>query len=138
MRMLKPVHPGIFIKSEIIEAYGLTITDAAKLLQVSRPTLSTLLNGHASLSGEMATRMEQAFGVNMETLMRMQSAWDIAQTRQRGVFSSWSCIVWIWSRTTLSGGHRGAIMAASPPRRFIDHQQSHARKPANALHCGPK
>ncbi len=85
MRMLKPVHPGIFIKSEIIEAYGLTITDAAKLLQVSRPTLSTLLNGHASLSGEMATRMEQAFGVNMETLMRMQSAWDIAQTKQRGV-----------------------------------------------------
>ena len=85
MRMLNPVHPGLFIKSEIIDAYSLTITDAAKLLQVSRPTLSTLLNGHASLTGEMATRIEQAFGVNMETLMRMQSSWDIAQTRKRGV-----------------------------------------------------
>ena len=85
MRMLNPVHPGLFIKSEIIEAFNLTITDAAKLLQVSRPTLSTLLNGHASLTCEMATRIEQAFGVNMETLVRMQSSWDIAQTRHRGV-----------------------------------------------------
>ena len=47
--------------------------------------MSTLLNGHASLSCQMAMRLEQAFGVNMETLMRMQSAWDIAQTKQRGV-----------------------------------------------------
>jgi addiction module HigA family antidote len=83
MRMLNPVHPGVFIKTEIVEAYGLSVTDAAKILKVSRPTLSTLLNGRASLSGEMALRIEQAFGIDMETLMRMQSSYDIAQTRKR-------------------------------------------------------
>jgi addiction module HigA family antidote len=82
MRMLNPVHPGLFIKTEIVEAHGLSVTDAAKILKVSRPTLSTLLNGHSSLSGNMALRIEQAFGVNMETLMRMQSSFDIAQTRK--------------------------------------------------------
>ena len=83
MRMLNPVHPGLFIKSEIVEAYSLSVTGAAKILKVSRPALSTLLNGHASLSGDMALRIEQAFGVDMETLMRMQSSYDIAQTRKR-------------------------------------------------------
>ncbi|HEY1947097.1 MAG TPA: HigA family addiction module antitoxin [Bryobacteraceae bacterium] len=80
--MLNPVHPGLFIKTEIIDAYNLSVTDAAKILKVSRPTLSTLLNGRASLSGEMALRIEQAFGVDMETLMRMQFSYDIAQTRK--------------------------------------------------------
>ena len=55
----------------------------AAALQVSRPALSSLLNGKADLSGEMALRIEKAFGVKMETLMRMQSAYDIAQTRKR-------------------------------------------------------
>jgi addiction module HigA family antidote len=82
MRMLNPVHPGLFIKAEIIDAYNLSVTDAAKILKVSRPTLSTLLNGRASLSGEMALRIEQAFGVDMETLMRMQFSYDLAQTRK--------------------------------------------------------
>lgn len=50
------------------------------MLRVSRPALSSLLDGKAGLSGEMALRMEKAFGVRMETLMRMQSAYDIAQT----------------------------------------------------------
>ena len=83
MRMLNPVHPGPFIKAEIIEAYNLSVSGAAKILKVSRPTLSTLLNGHASLSGDMALRIEQAFGVDMETLMGMQSSYDIAQARKR-------------------------------------------------------
>jgi addiction module HigA family antidote len=52
-------------------------------LQVSRPALSSLLNGKADLSGDMALRVEKAFGVKMDTLMRMQSAYDIAQTRKR-------------------------------------------------------
>ena len=56
---------------------------AAKVLGVSRPTLSTLLNGHSDLSGEMALRLEKAFGVKMDTLMRMQNAFDIAQARKR-------------------------------------------------------
>jgi addiction module HigA family antidote len=79
--MLKPVHPGRFLKTEIIEAYELSVTRAAKILRVSRPTLSSLLNAKANLSGEMALRFEKAFGVDMETLMRMQNSYDIAVTR---------------------------------------------------------
>ena len=82
-RMLNPVHPGRFLKSEVIQAHKLSVTEAAKILRVSRPTLSTFLNAKADLSGEMALRFEKAFGVDMETLMRMQNSFDIAQTRTR-------------------------------------------------------
>ena len=61
---------------------GLTVTAAAAALRVSRPALSSLLNGKAGLSGDMALRVEKAFGVNMDTLMRMQVSYDIAQTRK--------------------------------------------------------
>ena len=56
---------------------------AAAALRGSRPALSSLLNGKANLSGEMALRIEKAFGIKMDTLMRMQSSYDIAQTRKR-------------------------------------------------------
>jgi antitoxin HigA-1 len=75
MRMLNPVHPGRFLRSEIIEAHGLSVTEAAKILHVARPTLSTLLNAKADLSGDMALRFERAFGVDMETLMRVQNSY---------------------------------------------------------------
>jgi addiction module HigA family antidote len=81
--MKNPPHPGDFIRSEIIEPAGLTVTAAAAALQVSRPALSSLLNGKAALSGDMALRIEKALGVKMETLMRMQSAYEIVQTRKR-------------------------------------------------------
>jgi antitoxin HigA-1 len=83
MPMRNPPHPGGFIRTEIIEPVGLSVTAAAAVLQVSRPTLSSLLNAKADLSGDMALRIEKAFGVKMDTLMRMQSAYDIAQTRKR-------------------------------------------------------
>lgn len=83
MPMKNPPHPGDFIRTEIVEAAGLSVTAAAVALQVSRPALSSLLNGKADLSGDMALRIEKAFGVTMDTLMRMQSAYDIAQTRKR-------------------------------------------------------
>ncbi len=82
MAMANPVHPGNFIKTEIIDAHGLSVTAAAKVLGVSRPALSNLLNQNADLSGEMALRIEKAFGVSMDTLMRMQAAYDIAQARR--------------------------------------------------------
>ena len=82
MPMKNPPHPGDFIRTEIIEPAGLSVT-AAAALQVSRPALSSLLNSKADLSGEMALRIEKAFGVKMETLMRMQSAFEIAKTRSR-------------------------------------------------------
>ena len=83
MPMKNPPHPGAFIRTEIIEAAGLTVTAAAAALGVSRPTLSSLLNSKAGLSGDMALRIEKAFGVKMDTLMRMQSSYDIAETRKR-------------------------------------------------------
>jgi addiction module HigA family antidote len=83
MRMLNPPHPGDFIRTEIIEPRALTVTAAAQVLRVSRPALSSLLNGRADLSGDMALRIEKAFGVRMDTLMRMQASYDIARTRKR-------------------------------------------------------
>jgi addiction module HigA family antidote len=59
------------------------VTAAAAALRVSRPALSRLLSSKAVLSGDMAPRIEKAFGVRMETLMRMQSSYEIAQTRKR-------------------------------------------------------
>src|SRR6267143_86690 len=56
-------------------------------LHVSRPALSSLLNGKADLSGNMALRIEKAFGVKMDTLMRMQASYDIAQTREANPYS---------------------------------------------------
>ena len=78
-----PLHPGDFIWTEIIEAAGLVVTMAAIALRVSRPTLSSLLNGKTDLSVDMALRIKKAFGVKMDRLMRMQSSYDIAQTRKR-------------------------------------------------------
>ena len=83
MPMKNPPHPGDFIRTEIIKPAGLSVTAAALALRVSRPALSSLLNGRADLSGDMALRIEKAFGVKMDTLMRMQAAYDIAQTRKR-------------------------------------------------------
>lgn len=83
MPIKNPPHPGDFIRTEIISPAGLSVTAAALALQVSRPTLSSLLNGKADLSGDMALRIEKAFGVKMDTLMRMQSSYDIVKTRKR-------------------------------------------------------
>ena len=82
-RMAKPSHPGQFIRMEIIEPLELTVTEAAKALEVTRPALSALLNERASLSPEMALRIEKAFGVKMDTLLRMQTAFEIAEARSR-------------------------------------------------------
>ncbi|MEY3233418.1 HigA family addiction module antitoxin [Aquidulcibacter sp.] len=78
-RMKNHAHPGGFIKFEIIEPLGLSITSAADALGVTRATLSTLLNERSQLSSEMALRIEKAFGFSMDTLMRMQNSYDIAQ-----------------------------------------------------------
>ncbi|MBV9756561.1 MAG: HigA family addiction module antidote protein [Alphaproteobacteria bacterium] len=81
IRMKRPVHPGQFVKAEIIAPLGLSVTAAAAALGVTRPAL--FLNGRASLSPEMAIRVEKAFGVAMATLMRMQTSFDIAAAERR-------------------------------------------------------
>jgi antitoxin HigA-1 len=83
IRIKNTPHPGGFVKSEIIEPLGLSVTAAAAALGVTRATLSTLLNEHSQLSSEMALRIEKAFGVSMDALMRMQNSYDIAQARKR-------------------------------------------------------
>ena len=83
IRMKNPAHPGGFVKSEIVEALGLTVASAARALGVTRPALSALLNERASLSPEMALRIEKVLGVSMDTLLRMQTSYDIARTRKR-------------------------------------------------------
>ena len=83
IRMKKPVHPGGFVRHEIIEALDLSVTAAARALGVTRAALSAVLNERARLSPEMSLRIEKAFGVSMDTLMRMQNSYDIAQTRMR-------------------------------------------------------
>lgn len=82
-RMAEPAHPGIFIRMEVIEPLGLSVTEAAQALGVSRPALSALLNGRAGLSPEMALRIEKAFGPKMDPLLRMQTAYDTAKARHR-------------------------------------------------------
>lgn len=83
IRMKKPAHPGGFVRHEIIEALDLTVTAAARVLGVTRAALSAVLNERARLSPEMALRIEKAFGVSMDTLMRMQNSYDIARARTR-------------------------------------------------------
>ena len=83
IRMKSPAHPGSFIRHEILEAYDLSVTHAASVLGVTRPALSTLINERSSLSSEMALRIEKAFGISMDTLMRMQNSYDIAEARKR-------------------------------------------------------
>lgn len=83
IRMKSPAHPGGFVKSEIIEALGLSVTGAARVLGVTRAALSAFLNERARLSPQMALRIEKAFGVSMDTLMRMQNSYDISEARKR-------------------------------------------------------
>jgi addiction module HigA family antidote len=82
IRLKNPPHVGSFIRHEIVEAIPLSVTGAAKALGVTRPALSALLNEHVNLSPEMALRIEKAFGVSMDTLMRMQNSYDIARVRK--------------------------------------------------------
>lgn len=80
---MKPPHPGDFIKTEILNELGLSIARAAEILGVRRATLSDLVNGNALLSPEMALRIEKAFNVSMDTLLRMQAWHDTYTMRQR-------------------------------------------------------
>ena len=76
------VHAGIWLRTEIIEPHGLTVSAAAEKLGVSRQAMSSLLNGRAGISAEMAIRFEKAFGLRADSLLRMQAAHDLAEARR--------------------------------------------------------
>lgn len=77
------VHPGVWLRTEVVEPAGLSVTDLAARLHVTRQAASNLLNGNAGLSAEMAIRFEKAFGLEADTLMRMQAAHELAAARAR-------------------------------------------------------
>jgi antitoxin HigA-1 len=79
MPMKNPPHPGLSIKHDCLEPLGLTVTEAAKVLGVSRRQLSDIVNGRAGISPEMAIRLAKAFGGGAETWHRIQAAYDMAQ-----------------------------------------------------------
>jgi addiction module HigA family antidote len=77
------VHAGLWLRAEIVEPAGISVTDLASRLHVTRQAASNLLNGNAGLSAEMAIRFEKAFGLKADTLMRMQAAHELATARAR-------------------------------------------------------
>lgn len=80
---MRPSHPGEFIREEILNELKLSIAEAAEILGVRRATLSDLVNSKTAVSAEMALRIEKAFGVNMDMLLRMQALHDSYTMRQR-------------------------------------------------------
>lgn len=82
MLMHNPPHPGEVIKELCLEPLGLTITDAAKGLGISRKTLSSILNGKAGISPEMAVRLSIAFNTSSESWLNQQTQYDLWQAEQ--------------------------------------------------------
>jgi addiction module HigA family antidote len=82
MTMKNPPHPGEIIRDLCIKPLGLTVTEAAEGLGVTRKTLSLLLNGHAGVSPEMAVRLSQSFGRSPESWLQLQLQYDLAQVRK--------------------------------------------------------
>lgn len=82
---MKPLHPGEFVRDEVITELGLTIRAAAAALGVRTATLSNLLNEKTALSPEMALRIEKAFGLDMDTMLRMQAWHDASVMREKGL-----------------------------------------------------
>jgi antitoxin HigA-1 len=80
--MRKPPHPGFGIR-DLIENAGMSVTDAARKLGVTRQALNNLVNGKAGISPEMAIRLEKVFGGTAEQWLRVQTAYDLAEARQR-------------------------------------------------------
>ena len=76
------VHAGVWLRTEIVEPHGLTVSAAAEKLGVSRQAMSSLINGRAGISAEMAIRFEKAFGLRADSLLRMQAAHDLAEARR--------------------------------------------------------
>ena len=83
LKMKNPPHPGLGVRVGCLEPYGLSITEGAKILGVTRQTLSQLVNEKSDLSWDMAIRLSKAFGSNSDQWMRMQFAYDSAKAEER-------------------------------------------------------
>jgi addiction module HigA family antidote len=83
MPMKNPPHPGLSVRHDCLEPLGLSVTEAAQKLGVSRKQLSDMLNGHAGISPEMAIRLDKAFGGGADTWFRLQAAYDLARAMKK-------------------------------------------------------
>lgn len=83
MPMKNPPHPGKVVRLSCLDPLGLTVTEGARILGVSRQALSNLVNGRARISTDMAIRLAKAFGSTTETWIRLQAAYDVAKARAR-------------------------------------------------------
>ena len=83
MPMKNPPHPGLSIRHDCLKPLGLSVTDAAAHLGVSRKHLSDVINGRSGISAEMAVRLDKAFGGGASTWYQLQAAYDLAQVIQR-------------------------------------------------------
>ena len=83
MPMKNPPHPGLSVRHDCLEPLGLSVTEAARKLGVSRKQLSDIVNGHSGLSPQMAIRLDKAFGGGAETWFRLQAAYDLAQAMKK-------------------------------------------------------
>lgn len=83
MTMFNPPHPGRLVRQECLEPLGLSVTEGAKALGVTRQALNNLVNGKAGISAEMAVRLAAAFGGGPEVWLRMQANYDLAQVKRR-------------------------------------------------------
>ncbi len=82
MPMKNPAHPGRIVRNACLTPLGLTVTEGAKVLGVTRQALNNVINGKSGISPEMAIRLSKAFGSTAETWLRMQLAYDLAQARK--------------------------------------------------------
>ncbi len=83
MRMHNPPHPGEIIRRLCLEPLGVSVTEAAQALDISRKTLSAILNGRAGISPEMAVRLSMAFGTSAESWLNQQTQYDLWHAEQR-------------------------------------------------------
>lgn len=79
----RPGHPGPYIRAQVLDRLELSVTEAAEAVGITRAAFSAFLNGRASLSADMALRIEKAFAISMAQLMHMQCDFDIAQAKAR-------------------------------------------------------
>ena len=82
MAMHSPPHPGLSVRYDCLEPLGLSVTEAAANLGVSRKQLSDIVNGHSGISPEMAIRLDKAFGGGADTWYHLQASYDLAQAKK--------------------------------------------------------
>ena len=83
-----PAHPGAYVRKNLLEPRGLTVTEAAKLIGLSRQSVSNFLNGKVSATSNMAARIERTFGISSTKILEMQTKYDAQNEKKKTVNSA--------------------------------------------------